>query len=75
MHLKTSHKISFTGIGGNTVNGFKADIVLEIGKEKVQTKTVFAPVGNGILGQYGFFDNFAVKFDLKNKEIEINSEE
>lgn len=50
-------------------------IYLEIGGWKFHTKVVFADLaGNtGILGQYGFFDIFVVKFDLVKKEIELKS--
>jgi hypothetical protein len=30
-----------------------------------------SPYGFGVLGQYGFFDLFIVKFDFKKEEIEI----
>ena len=70
--LKNSDSISFTGVGGNIINGIKADVLLEIGSQKIQAIVVFAPVDSGILGQYGFFDLFKVNFDLKNKIIKVD---
>lgn len=70
VRLKDANKITFEGIGGNIVEGVKADVVLGLGSHSISTKVVFAPVGNGVLGQYGFFDLFIVNFDLKKKEIE-----
>ncbi len=70
--LKNANKISFTGIEGKAIWGFKSDIELEVGNVKVKSKAVFAPVGGGVLGQYGFFDTGQINFDLKSKEIEIN---
>lgn len=64
-------KISFSGIGSYPITGQIAEIILELGNKKVPVKAVFAKVGNGVLGQYGFFDILQVKFDLKNKEIVI----
>lgn len=69
--LKDSDHISFSGVGGNIIAGTKAEVLLEIGSCKIRTKVVFAPVENGILGQYGFFDSGKINFDLKNKFIEI----
>lgn len=69
--FKENKKLFFTGIAGDPIAGKMAEIVIELGNKKVSAKAVFAEVGNGILGQYGFFDILQVKFDLKNKEIVI----
>ncbi len=69
--FKSNRKLSFSGIGCNPITGQIAEISLEVGKKAILTKVVFAEVGNGILGQYGFFDILPVKFDLRNKEIII----
>lgn len=71
--LKDSGNTSFVGVGGNIIDGTKAEVILEIGSYKIQTKVVFALVENGILGQYGFFDLFKVNFDLRKKIIEIET--
>ncbi|KKQ58795.1 hypothetical protein A3B42_01535 [Candidatus Daviesbacteria bacterium RIFCSPLOWO2_01_FULL_38_10] len=69
--LKNSDHIVFAGAGGNIINGRKAEVFLEIGLRKIQAMVVFAPVENGILGQYGFFDLCKINFNLKNKIIEV----
>ena len=69
--FKSNKKLSFSGIGGEPITGQITEVSLGIGNKTISTKAVFAEVGNGILGQYGFFDIFSVKFDLKNKEIVI----
>lgn len=71
--LKDSDHVSFAGVDGNIINGAKADVILEIGSQKIQARVVFAPVENGILGQYGFFDLFKVNFNLKNKIIGVET--
>lgn len=55
------------------IQGFVADIFIELGKTMIKTKTIFAPVGNGVLGEYGLFDLCKLTFDLKNKMIEIST--
>ena len=69
--LKNSDHIAFAGVGGNIINGIKAEVMLEIGSWEIKTKVVFAPVDSGILGQYGFFDLYQVNFNLKRKIIKI----
>lgn len=46
-----------------------------VGEVTNNTKIVFADLSDkkALLGQYGFFDRFAVKFNLKREEIEIKS--
>ena len=68
--LKT---IYFSSATGDAVKGNISGIYLNVGEGRFKTKIVFADLpGNiGILGQYGFFDKFIVKFDLIKKEIEI----
>lgn len=75
INLSTTKKIYFSSATGDMVKGFINDVYLEIGGNRVKTKVVFADLaGNtGILGQYGFFDLFVVKFDLKKKEIELKT--
>lgn len=70
--FKDNKKLYFTGIGGNPITGKITEIVIELGSKKILTKAVFAEVGNGILGQYGFFDMLQIKFNLNSKEIVID---
>lgn len=67
--LKNEKKIYFSGIEGNMMEGVTDKISLRIGGKIIFTKAVFAAVGNGVLGQYGFFDLCLVQFDLKKKNI------
>lgn len=73
INLTGSNKIYFSSATGDIVEGFISRLYLEIGGRKLNTKVVFADLaGNtGVLGQYGFFDKFVVKFDLIKKEIEL----
>lgn len=70
---KKANTISFTGISGNMIQGFIADIFIEFGNTMIKTKTIFAPVGNGVLGEYGLFDLCKLTFDLKKKIIKIET--
>lgn len=73
INLRLSKKIYFSSATGDMVEGFVSNIFLDIGEGSLKTKVVFAnlPGNVGILGQYGFFDKFIVKFDLRKEEIEI----
>lgn len=71
LRFKDNKKLFFTGIGGESITGKIAEIAIELGSKKISAQAVFAEVGNGILGQYGFFDILPIKFDLKNKEVVI----
>ncbi|MEK7617405.1 MAG: aspartyl protease family protein [Patescibacteria group bacterium] len=73
INLDKLSKIYFTGATGDVTEGIISEINLELEGEVFKTKIVFAslPKNVGILGQYGFFDKFVVKFDLVKKEIEL----
>lgn len=73
INLSKLKKIYFSSATGDMVEGFISNIILDIGLGDFETKVVFADLpGNiGILGQYGFFDKYIVKFDLIRKEIEV----
>lgn len=69
-------KISIKGVG-DEVEGYASELDIEI-ERKGKTKRVHCPVdfsfdatldGLGILGQNGFFDEFIIEFDKKNKMI------
>ena len=66
-----SKRVCFSGIDGDILEGQISEITLGVGKTAVSTKAVFAHVGNGVLGQYGFFDQYIVTFDLKKKIVEL----
>ena len=66
------------GLGGKMSFYYTKVVNVKIGDCSYETEIGFIPnIGGGMvwpsgfLGQKGFFDKFVVKFDLKNKEIEI----
>lgn len=73
--LQNKRKIYFSGIESDLNEGFIAFADLGIGNFTINTKIIFsdAVASPGILGQFGFFDKFVVKFDLNKKEIELKS--
>lgn len=74
INLTKNRKIYFSGFNEEAIEGIISKIVLEIGGVKIDTQVVFSGVSSkALLGQYGFFDKFIVKFDLKKEEIEIKS--
>lgn len=73
--LDSAKRIYFAGATGDPVLGLIEKISLQIGETTFNTKIVFADLSGkkALLGQYGFFDKFIVKFDFKREEIEIKS--
>ncbi len=66
----------FSGIEeSDGIEAFFHDVVLKIGGWEYKTKVGFsyniANQGYAILGQKGFFEMFAIKFDYKKGEIEL----
>ena len=74
INLPKLQKIYFSSATGNIVEGLISKITLDIGDGDFATNIVFADLpGNvGILGQYGFFEEFIINFNHKKKEIELN---
>lgn len=66
-------EIYFAGIDGEIVKGLITKITISLEDIEFTTNVAFAEISGtvGILGQYGFFDKFIVKFDFKREEIEI----
>lgn len=72
INLNKNKKIYFSGVNGEAIEGTICRIILEIGKASFNTNIIFSNIGtHALLGQYGFFDFFIVKFDLKKEEIEL----
>ena len=71
--LQAKNKVQFSGINSAFNEGFSASANLNIGIFTINTEIVFSEAmeSKGILGQYGFFDKFIVKFDLRKEEIEV----
>ena len=65
------------GVGGKFSIFFLHKVMIEVGgwSSDVEVGFMTNVAGNvipyGIVGQYGFFDLFKVKFDLKKAEIEL----
>lgn len=66
---------NFTGIGGTRTPFYFHEVELLLGEYQIKTQVGFSTsqqIGtSGILGQQGFFENFIVIFDHKNRLIEI----
>jgi len=75
INLDKCKRIYFTSATGNVTLGFVNNINIDLDGKVFKTEVVFANLAKnvGILGQYGFFDKFIVKFDLIKKEIELKS--
>lgn len=77
LDIKSGQKEMFGGIqeSGGAAVAFIHEIILSVGGRDYKTKVGFsydiAKHGFGVLGQKGFFDIFAVKFDLLKEEIEL----
>lgn len=72
--IKSGPRAFFTGIGGGQIPFYFHEIDIFVGEYQVKTKVGFSTstIGTtGLLGQQGFFDNFIVSFDYKNKFLEI----
>lgn len=72
--VKSGQRAFFTGIGGGQVPFYFHEVNMFIGEYQVKSKVGFSTstIGtSGILGQQGFFDNFLVSFDCRNKFLEI----
>jgi hypothetical protein len=72
---KKGKKLAFGGITGKKTIAYFCYLDLYIGGWEYKLycgfSEVISPYGFGILGQYGFFDLFKIRFVLKKKEIEI----
>lgn len=76
VNLKKARKVYFSSATGDSVEGAIGEIKIDIGEKAFETYIVFADLAEqtGILGQYGFFDKFIVKFDLVKEEIELKKD-
>lgn len=74
--IKQGLRIDFGGIQERSgAEAFFHAVILNIGGQEFKTKVGFsfdiAKHGYGILGQIGFFDKFAIKFDYPKERIEL----
>ena len=75
LDIRSGHRVDFTGLGGNKSSFYFHEIEILFGHYQIKTKAGFSTsydIGvGGILGQLGFFEEFVVSFDHKNKFVEI----
>jgi predicted aspartyl protease len=76
LDIKSGDKEMFGGVqNGSGSEAFLHEIIMKIGGREYAAKVAFSydisKDGYGILGQKGFFDEFAVKFDYSKEEIDL----
>lgn len=73
--VRSGERMDFTGIGGMSTPFYFHELEILMGPYQVKTRVGFSTSLNigtgGILGQHGFFDNFVISFDRKNRFMEI----
>jgi len=76
--ITKGQKIYILGIGGQRTTFYFHEVQILFDKYTINTKVGFADASGarmilsaGILGHQGFFDQFAISFDYKNKMVEI----
>ena len=71
---KLKNPVNFSGINGKGV-GYFTSIDIGLNNNFINTPVVFSndisDNGYGILGQQGFFNNYKIEFDYKNRNIWI----
>ncbi len=75
INLSKLKKIYFAGATGDMIEGKISTVYLDIGLGKFKTQVVFADLsGNvAILGQYGFFTKFSIRFELEKSVIDLKA--
>lgn len=75
IEIETGQRFNLAGVTGDSEPYFVHDVDISIGDLKYSTKIGFtlttAPFKYGVLGQYGFFSVFVVKFDFQGEVIEV----
>ena len=72
--IKKGERADFIGIGSTKTVFYFHEVEILLGEHQVKTKVGFSTsaIGaGGVLGQQGFFENFMVMFDYKNRYVEI----
>ena len=73
--IEKGRKERFMGITGTEKPLYIHDVDIAVGGHKISTEIGFtyalSPEALGVVGQYGFFNFFIVKFDLRKAEIEL----
>ena len=71
INLENCRKVDISGVGAK-IKAFISAVDLEINNKIFPTPILFSSMYKHdypLLGQYGFFNNYKVKFDYKNKYI------
>jgi len=70
-------RTAFVGYGNKSSFAYRGEMVLKVGPQDVQIPVVFTEIQGTqpLIGRKGFFDNFAIIFDAKNKQIVIKAKE
>lgn len=77
--ITTGEKFTFGGVTGKDEIGFNHTVTVTIKGCSYQTKVGFSENirddGVGIVGQKGFFDRFAIKFDYSKKSVVLRKKD
>ena len=75
LNIENGKSARVAGVTGTIETFYIHKVILRLGAQGFETDVGFLPRmsddGIGILGQIGFFDQFAVKFDYRNQEVEL----
>lgn len=68
-------RITFTGFGNTASFAYKAGLKVKLGDTEVELPVVFTEAAGTkpILGRLGFFENYSVLFNSREKKIEIRN--
>jgi len=76
LNVKKGKALNFYGTSGRSQIAYFHEITFTIQGKEITTTVGFSygieSLSVGLLGQNGFFDKFTIRFDLKNKLIELN---
>lgn len=76
IELKSGEKHNFAGINGTKSTAFIHKIELEAAGQRFITPIAFSDdisdSGYGVLGQYGFFSEFTIKFTFYNLQVRVS---
>lgn len=72
--LSSLPRITIEGFAGQKTFAYKGEFVIKVGGSEVVLPVVFSenPQASNILGRIGFFDQFNINFDAKDKTINIS---
>ncbi len=72
--LSSLPRITIEGFAGQKTFAYKGEFIVKIGGSETVLPVVFSenPQASNILGRIGFFDQFNIQFDAKDKTINIS---